>query len=154
MYKVMIEYHANLLCLYTIYCISKSCLPMLLLVFSKHGIIESFHQTKHISFMLQMTPTAHIWVNSKHERQLHKIYQQRASSNTKHQHHEVTEVSKPQLHKGSCTSHYPQPVVLTYIYSKETQTQCCVSRYHFARLVNSQVYTLQPDTDTWQTRVK
>lgn len=82
-----ISFKLNVLIEYKSVCSGKSCLPMLLLVFSKHVIIESSRQTKHISVMLQMTPPAHIWVNHKQELgastawQLHKIYEQLASTN-------------------------------------------------------------------------
>lgn len=91
-------------------------------------------------------------------RQLHKIHQQQASSNTK------TPAScsergqqKLQLHKDGCTSYYPKtrPAHTDLFWRhKLACTERCVSKYHSSGLVNSQVYTLQTEPDTRQTWIK
>lgn len=141
-----------------IYCLRKSCLSMVLLVFSKHIIIGSSWPDKgHFSHVADDTDSPHLnkQQTQVREQALHdsctESTRKGPSSSTKHQHREVTVVANLQLHQGKCTSYYLQPDVLTYICSKDTQTQHCVSKYHSARLVNSQVYTLQTEPDARQT---
>lgn len=106
-----------------------------------------------------MTPPAHIWVNkgtgTSTAWQLHKIYQQQASSNTKHQHCVATMVTKLQLYKDTSTSYYPGTRhALVDLFWSHMHTQHCVSKYHSAGLANSQVQTPQTEPDTQQTGIK
>lgn len=149
----------NVLIEYKSVCSGKSCLPMLLLVFSKHVIIESSRQTKHISVMLQMTPAAHIWVNRKQEFGCKHCM-------TAAQNLPATGLNKQNTSivywLWSQNSNYTETDAQTIISNQtcshrfvlKAYTQHCVSKYHSAGLVNSQVYTPRTELDTRQTGIK
>lgn len=144
-------------CSHCVYiCLLRKELPMLLLVFRKHAIVESSHQTKHISVMLQMTPPVHIWVNSKHKRGSKRfmtaahnlpakgLIKHRTPASCSDCGHKTTIIQR-QMQK------FLSPTRQIDLFWRHTRPQHCVSKYHSAGLVNSQVYTLQTQPDTRQT---